>query len=242
MSLMLPLIEAANLALLVSAAAPVSLCPLVPPPQINVVTTRQLTEIRQTYSKDELKNLRADTKLPYQMQDLSHVETGGMMEGDIDIRYDVGFDDIPGNTAETVNQSCVRYSRIMITLHITPLIFIAKDYDKDSCWYDEIHKHEEQHIDVDEAMVKQYAQRIEEGLRLAFATPEDFVDGPVLPKKTAALKKAMGNNLAAMMGVLTQGMTRERMERQQDVDSLGNYGEIMNNCYHGNNVFTPAAP
>jgi hypothetical protein len=238
--MILPLIEAARAAILVSATMPASLCPVVPGPQISVVTTRQLTEIRQNYSKDELKALRTDTTLPYQLQDLSHVETGGIMRGDITIKYDVGFDEVPGNTAETVNDSCVRYAQIRITLHITPLIFIASEYGKESCWYKEIHKHEELHIDVDEDVVKKYAQRIEDGLKLAFATPDDFIDGPVKPKKAALLKKEMGQNLVAMIDVLAKDMARERFERQQDVDSLGGYGEIMNACYHGPTVFRPA--
>ncbi|MGZ9109264.1 MAG: hypothetical protein ACXW4B_10660 [Micavibrio sp.] len=233
-----PLIEAARAVVLVSATAP--WCPVVPAPQISVMTTRQLTEIRQNYNKDELKALRADTALPYQMQDLSHVETGGVMRGDIDIKYDVSFGEIPGNTAETVNHSCVRYAQIKITLHITPLIFIAREYGKDSCWYKEIHKHEELHIDVDEEVVKKYAQRIEDGLKLAFAAPDDFIDGPVKPKKAAVLKKEMGHNLVAMIDVLAKDMARERLERQQEVDSLGGYGEIMNACYHGPTVFRPA--
>lgn len=235
-----PLLETARAVVLVSAAVPASLCPIVPGPQISVLTTRQLTEIRQNYSKDELKALRADTELPYQLQDLSHVETGGVMRGDIDIKYDVSFGEVPGNTVETVNDACVRYAQITITLHITPLIFIASEYGKESCWYEEIHKHEELHIDVDEEVVKKYAQRIEDGLNLAFATPEDFIDGPVKPKKAAALKKYMGQNLVAMIDVLANDMARERLERQQEVDSLSGYGEIMNACYQGRNVFRPA--
>lgn len=228
----LPLPEIVTLAVLASAG----LCPNVPPPHIEVVASRQPTRIRQDLSKAELQDLRKDTKLPHQMMDLSHVETGGVLYSEIKIQHDVGFGTVPGNTAETVNQSCVRYENIRITLALNPEIYIASDYAPDSCWYHEIREHEESHIDMDEIVIMKYAKRVQDGMKLAFSTPADFIAGPVNPKKIDPLKKKMGEDLVTMVHVLTAGMGAERQEKQQGVDSLGGYAYIMNTCYDGPNV------
>lgn len=237
MTMLFPLSEVARHIILASTTT--GLCPVVPPPEISVVTTRQLTEIHQTYTKDELKAFRADTDLPHQMYDLSHVGTGGMIRSDINMKYEIDFDDVPGNTAETVNQSCVRYSKIRVTFNIEPLIFIASEYDKDSCWYKEIHKHEEMHIDVDENVVKKYSERVEDGLKMAFSMPDDSIAGPVDPKKTATLRKDMGRRVGVILTVMLKDLEYERVRRNQEIDSLGNFADIMNACYKGYRVYRP---
>lgn len=228
----LPIPDFLTMAVLASA----SLCPNVPPPNIEVVASREPTKIRHDMTKEQLQNLRKDTKLPYQMMDLSHVETGGVLHSDIEIKHDVGFGVVPGNTADTVNQACVRYENIRITFALNPVIFIASDYTPESCWYKEIREHEESHIDMDEVVILKYAKRVQEGMKMAFSAPADFIAGPVDPKKTDPLKEKMGNDLVAMVNVLTADMGAERQEKQQGVDSLGGYAYIMNTCYQGENV------
>ena len=224
--------------MLASASTGAGACPVVPPPQIFVETRRQKTEIRHDLTKDELLAMRSDTNLPYQMQDIAHIETGGMMQGDIRVSYDIVMDEIPGATAETVFDFCVRYQQIRVTLEIAPTIFIAKDHAPDSCWYHEIRQHEESHIDMDQVVVDKYSGRIKDGLALAFSMPEDNVAGPVKKKEISALKKQMGETLMAMVDVMARDMARERHVKQQGVDSVEGYGYIMNQCYDGDNVIT----
>lgn len=228
--------DIATLTVLASAG----LCPNVPPPNIDVIATRQPTRINQDLSKAELQNLRKDTELPHQMMNLSHVETGGVLYSEIQIQHDAGFGTVPGNTIDTVNQSCVRYENIRITFSLNPEIFIASDYAPDSCWYREIREHEESHIDMDEIIMMKYAKRVDDGMKLAFSSPADFIAGPVDPKKTAPLESKMGEDLVAMVKAMTVEMAAERQDKQQGVDSLGGYAYIMNSCYDGDNVVTVA--
>jgi hypothetical protein len=229
----LPLIK--PVAGLVLAAA--SLCPNVGPPQIAVEISRQKPLIHHEISKDELKGIKINTDMPYQMQDLSHVETGGMMRGDIHVNYKVATSIVPGNTVETVNMDCVRYDTVTLTLDIAPVIYIAKEYEPGSCWYDEILQHEMGHIDADQTVVEKYQARIRDGLNLAFSQPGDAIQGPVDPKKAEDLKKTMGKQVMDMTDMLVNDMARDRAEAQQSVDSLGGYAYIMNKCSTGDKVY-----
>ncbi len=210
-------------------------CPVVAAPDIFVETRRQKTEIRHDLTKAELLEIQGDTDLPYQMQNLAHVETGGMMSGDINISYEIVMDEIP--VATTVDSDlCVRYRQIRVVLEMDPTIFIARDYAPDSCWYHEIHQHEESHIDMDQIVIDKYSGRIQDGLAMAFSMPHDNVAGPVEMDGVPALKKQMGETLMAMVDVMLRDMARERQQKQQGVDSLRGYAYIMNRCYDGDNV------
>lgn len=230
----LPMFETINA--IVLAAAGAGVCPDVPPPRIAVLTRRQPTQIHHSLSQAELENFKTTTDLPMQMHDLSHVETGGLMRGDIGIGYQIDFGTTPGATPETNAHECVRYKDITVTLTIKPEIYVATNYAPQSCWYHEILEHEESHIDMDQVVIDKYSGRIEAGLKMAFSQPGDSTGGPVDPRGTEALKKDMGRNVVDMVNVMVRDMARERAEKQHGVDSFGGYAYIMNACYDGDNV------
>lgn len=221
---------------IILAATAFPACPNVPPPQIGVRMVMEKPIIQHGLSKADMAKARADTKVPYQMQDLQHVGRGGMMRGDIHVNYDVKTSAVPGNTLETVNQNCVRYDRVQVTLDLAPIIYIAKDYDEKSCWYNQILQHEESHIDMDRVVIEKYVERIKNGLMLAFSEPGDAIQGPVKPHQVDSLKKSMGEQLVNITTGLVADMSRERQEKQQGVDSIKGYAFIMNSCYQGDNV------
>lgn len=214
-------------------------CPSVQPPPIAVHVVQQPTVIREDLSKAEMKNFHPDTKLPYQMRDMQHVETGGMMQGDIAVGYKIETHEIPGDTAETVNLSCLRYTGIDVTLALSPVIYVAKDYPRQGCYHDKILEHEQAHVAMDQQVVEKYAARIEDGLKLAFASPADLVTGPVKPRRLKALRQQMMDTVMKATDVLVRDMLAERQRKQQAVDSVQGYAYIMNSCYSGSNVFTP---
>lgn len=219
--------------LLASAGA----CPAMPPPQIEVRTVFRESTIHHTLDKAALKETKSDTDLPYQMQNLADIETGGMMRGDIHVGYQIDMGDVPVAATDAGLDICVRYKTIVVTLDLAPEIFIARDYAADSCWYHEIREHEESHIDMDKVVIGKYAERITDGLKMAFSGAEDSASGPVGEEASGALKKQMGAAVMGMVDVMVRDMTRERLERQAGVDSVAGYGYIMNTCYDGDNVY-----
>lgn len=224
--------------IILASAQDAGACPVVPAPDIFVETRRQKTRIRHDLTKEELMAMQTDTDLPYQMKNIEHIETGGMMQGSIKVNYEIAMDEIPAATTGHVFDYCIRYRQVKVILELDPTIFIARDYAPDSCWYDEIGQHEESHIDMDQAVIDKYSQRIKDGLTLAFSMPQDNVAGPVKKDGIESLKKDMGQTVMAMVDVMVRDMVRERQEKQQGVDSLHGYAYIMERCYDGDNVIT----
>lgn len=211
-------------------AALAGACPEMPPPDVFVRTVRHETIVNNTLSQQELENFKADTDLPLQMQNMAHVETGGLMRGYITIGYKINMDTVPVADGGDV---CVRYQAIEVTLEMKPEIYIARQYQPGSCWYHEIMQHEESHIDMDQVVIDKYAKRVEDGLSMAFSMQGDNIFGPVPTEQVGNIKKTIGNNVVSMVTILTQDMMRERIEKQRVVDSLQGYAYLMNSCYTG---------
>lgn len=234
MMILAPLtLKAAGFIVLASAAPA---CPNVPAPRIGVEIVFEKPVINHERSIAQMRSTRMDTATPYQMRRLDHADRGGMIENDIGIDYNVETSVVPGNTAQTVNMSCVKYDSVQVRLTLRPKIYIARDYDEESCWYRETYQHEMSHVDMDMTVMEKYKERLRDGLALAFSGPQDGVQGPVNGKKVADLKKAMGNDLVSMTNALLSDMVRERLQQQQGVDSIENYAYIMDQCYRGGNV------
>lgn len=220
----------------VSPSPPAPACPNIIAPQIGVeiVVARPIIHHEQTIA--QMKLAQTDTPVPYQMKQLDHAARGGMIQDDIGIDYNIVTSEVPGNTAQTINMHCVKYDSVQVRLTLMPTIFIAKDYDENSCWYRETYQHEMSHVDMDRVVMEKYKGRLQDGLALAFSGPQDSVQGPVKKSGIKDLKKKMGEQLVSMTNSLLSDMVRERMENQQGVDSIENYAYIMNQCYHGTNV------
>ena len=215
---------------ILAAAAPTA-CPSVPAPNIVVEMRVKDPVISHDKSIAQMKMMRMDTNMPFEMQQFDHVDRGGMMSSEIQISYGVETSPVPGNTAETVNQNCVRYDNVDITLTLASKIFVAKDYAESSCYYQKTREHELGHFDMDKVVVEKYRMRLQDGLSLAFSGPQDAIQGPVSKRKIKALEKKMGEQIVGMTNGLLADMVRERQEKQQAVDSVQNYAYIMNSCY-----------
>lgn len=222
--------------IVLASTAPAPACPNVNAPQIGVEIAVEKAVVAHDQSIAQMRSTQMDTAVPYQMKQLAHADRGGMIQDDIKIEYSVQTSEVPGNTAETINMKCVRYDAVQVRLTLKPTIFIAKDYDENSCWYKETYEHEMSHVDMDRVVMEKYKGRLQDGLALAFSGPQDGVQGPVKKSGVKDLKKKMGNDLVNMTNSLLSDMVRERMEQQQGVDSVANYAYIMDQCYHGTNV------
>lgn len=213
------------------AAATQPACPSVSAPNIVVEMRVKEPVINHKKTIAQMKLMRMDTTMPFEMRQFDHLDRGGMMSAEIQIHYGVKTSPVPGNTAETVNMHCVRYDNVDITLTLAPKIFVARDYADHSCYYQKTLQHELGHVDMDKVVVEKYRMRLQDGLSLAFSGPQDAIAGPVAKRKIKALEKKMGEQIVGMTNGLLADMVRERQEKQQAVDSVQNYAYIMNACY-----------
>lgn len=208
--------------------ASTGLCPNLPGPDIIVSIQHHEAEIRNDLTRAELQELRGGVDLAYQLQDHAHAEVGGMLRGDIGVKYRINFDQVPNNAEGDI---CVRYKTVRVILEMNPVIFVAQEYAPPACLYREIYQHEATHLAVDKSIMEKYAQRMRDGLAMAFSLPGDSVSGPVQAGGVPALKEEMGGSVMAMTKILMQDMARERVERQAAIDVPENYRLVVRRCY-----------
>lgn len=202
------------------------LCPTLPGPGIIVSIQHDDVEIRNDLTRAQLQEMHDDIDLAYRVNDHAHDEIGGMLRGDIAIKYKINFDQVPVR-----NGVCVRYNTVHVVLAIDPVIFVAREYAPPACMYREIYGHEEMHLAVDKSVMEKYAQRMRDGLAMAFSLPGDGVAGPVPVHAVPAFKEDMGRAVMGIANILVQDMARERAERQAAVDAPENYVQVMRRCY-----------
>lgn len=218
----LPVTETLNAAIMVATMQ----CAAFLPPKIEVEVARKPTTIDHSLTKEELQAFDTDTKLPREMRSLSHVDTGGIMNADINIKYDIDF----AHSGVLMRGHCVHIKKIHVTLQLNPRIYIAADYPEGTCFYEAIREHEESHIDMDEVVLGKYAERIRDGLGILFKTSEDATAGPVSKRRIKELEKNAGASVMRSIDVLLKDMARDRAEKQAGVDSAEGYNYITTTC------------
>ena len=151
----------------------------------------------------------------------------GHYSGDIGIRYDV--------TASTVQTpaglSCAAIEAITITLTHTAALRIADTHAPGSCFHAAIMDHEQDHAEIDRRLLRKFGPRIEDGLKLAYATAPDYTAGP-FPAGQGAKDEAarFGPAVMAVVEVLTADMFRQREAAQAGLDTPESYRALTASC------------
>lgn len=203
------------------------LCPALPGPDIIVSIQHHDAEVRNDLTSAQLQELRGDMDVAHQTPDGDHAKILGLLHGDIAIKYRINFAKVPQSSG---SGACLRYDRIHVVLELAPVIFVARDYAPQHCLYREIFQHEEAHLAVDRRVMDKYAQRLRDGLMMAFSMPGDGVAGPVADDAMVAFQEDMGRAVMGMADVVVQDMAQERVERQAAVDSPEHYARVMRRC------------
>lgn len=200
-------------------------CQLKSAPQISVVASDTNVKYDHTKSQAQLDNFENDTISPYGANVQTHV--GGLMSGEVSLSQNVRM---LQETYEMLGQGCLYIDSIKVDIHITPTIYIAREYPKTGCMYKEIMKHEQKHIKVDRAIVNKYTNIIIKGLDAAFKKAGGYAYGPMA---VADIPGAQDKLQAYSKGIIKQYadmMSEERRILQQKVDSLEEYERVRKVC------------
>jgi len=201
------------------------LCGKSAPPVItvNVVTGPVTFDTKQ--SADALRHIEIDTVSPW--PETYHTAVGGIMQGRISADHKITF-----NRAKDVKRgsACVWFERIDVTLRADPKIYIANDLQDKTCWFREVFAHEAKHVAEDHALLERYKQRVKDGLYMVFSTHADYASGPVPLVGLKATQGQMKENVTQALNAMFAMMARERAQRQQSLDNLGEYIKISRGC------------
>ncbi len=205
------------------AYAPIACVPRIPP-KVSVIPSKSQVKYDFSKSRSDLQNFDIDTISPYGPEHKSHV--GGLMSGSIQIGRSIGY---MHETYKQVGKGCVHLKEIDVKIHIEPTIYIASEYKKGSCLYNEILKHEKKHVREDQLIVNKYAMKI--GQALAKVMDDNGpVFGPYKIEELPAIQKNMNETLGTVIDSFNTKMNDERRVRQQAIDSRSEYDQVSERC------------
>ena len=208
-----------------AARAGEAVCAGLLPPVIEVKLSYGEVAFDTKRSMDELAGLRIDTASPW--PEAYHTGVGGVMQGAISANHNIRFNRV--RDAKT-GRGCVWFDRVEVTLRLDPKIYIARDLQNKECWFREVFAHEAKHIEEDRALLEKYRRVFAQGLTFAFADTRDYAVGPIGAAGMDTVRDYLENNVVDAVGGLMSRLMRERAQRQQGIDSIGEYIQISRKC------------
>lgn len=211
------------LALVMMLSAEAFGCEQAARPAVRISLAETPAEFDLTHSVADLSRMPVDTQSPYPSH--YHTEVGGVMNGEITLEHRVVF-----NRDAADGRECVILKEIIVELSISPTIYIASDYQSQTCLFKQIFAHESKHVEIDRALVRKYEGRIADAMNMMLMMPADYSSGWLDPAEAEGVQYDMQVGLENALEVLFNKMMRERNERQQEVDSLDEYTRITRAC------------
>jgi hypothetical protein len=199
-------------------------CPTREPTKINIVPRTEEVEFDTSQSLRDIQGYSMDTVDPYGFH--GNTITQGFMKGTIGLEQRITFGEAQ---MKRYGASCVWYDTITIELVIDPTIVIASEISKDRCMAKAIGTHELKHVRVDREIVNKYAKQMGTKLFDALKT-RGFSAGPFKSDRKEEVTEKMQRVVQQILELEYQKMDIERRERQRDVDSLGEYESVDEQC------------
>jgi hypothetical protein len=105
------------------------------------------------------------------------------------------------------------------------VVYIASEIPEDSCGFNEIMAHEQKHIDVNKAILDEYAPRIERELK-------DYLkmNGVFKQVKEDYARAVMHEKLQQLLNNIAEEMGSDNQRRQQAIDTRAEYERVSADC------------
>ncbi len=212
------------LALLVCVPASVMACELAPVrPAIHIHVSETPVAFDLSQSIEDLNQVPIDTKSPYPSS--YHTDVGGVMSGEVAVEHRLSF-----HKDKLGENFCVSLGEVNITITTRPKIYIASDFQDQTCWFKQTFLHEAKHVEIDRALIEKYEGQFTDGLNMILMEPADYSSGWVESSAMAGAQYQIQFGVERALEVLFAKMVRERQEKQQEVDSLHEYTRISRAC------------
>ncbi len=191
-----------------------------------VLVTPLRTAVRYNFStpREKLGQFDIDTISPYGKG--RDVKVGGLMEGEIRVESRVGQ---VQETYKYHKQACVHLDSVTIIVHSDPVIYVASEYAKGSCEQRAIVDHEKKHVEIDRAIVNEFAGRLENKIRIHLRNT-GYVFGPYPTAGLSARQRSIQDGIDQIVKDETKKMTDARQKAQQAIDNAQEYERVRLVC------------
>jgi hypothetical protein len=203
--------------------ASLAACPAPPPPTVTMEFTHDPAIERNDISNRDLGKIEVRTTFSKARNEPFKMD--GITLNDFAPAYLVDFDS--GWNPET-QMHCLSVKSVKITVHYTPVIFIASEYRKGTCGYRERLLHEARHVNTDIITFKELLPTLQRGVAAAAAAL-----GAAGPLKTENILPARDRMIDQLRQALINEVDKEehvRFSRHQAIDTRHEYLRVTNAC------------
>lgn len=187
------------------------------PPRIDVIQLQKPTEFVRNFTSTGLTKMHEGN---FRMDAPSVLGLGG---GPMSLKLDTVYE-----TKREGSVSCVRPGGISITFTITPVIMIARNYEKGSCEYEAVLTHEQKHIDAFSDFQTLYADKLK--AYVARIARERIRAKVVSNVNVAFEQKQMDQTLKTALDSYLETMQEALYKRQMKIDSPQEYAHVAAQC------------
>ena len=174
-------------------------------------------------TSEDLKNFHIDTISPYGPQ----VETipGGLTNDKLTISFRTS---VTGTTYPTLKLFCMWYDTITVQIHLSPVVYVAKNHHPRTCQHKEILEHEKKHVRADREIANKYARQV--GVELQKAVNRIGALGPYPESDKEEMQKKMMEHIKSVIVSQELSMQEDQRRMQEAIDSLEEYERVRKAC------------
>jgi hypothetical protein len=189
-----------------------------------VIPRTQEVEYDREQSLAALQNYSTDTVDPYGFH--GQTITQAFMKGTIGLEHNIKFGQA---LIKKYKAACIWYEEITVEIKIDPTIVIAKEIYADPCMRKAVIGHELKHVRVDREIVNKYAKVMGKKLYTELKS-RGFEAGPFPMENAQEVANKMQRVVHQILDLEYQKLGIERMEKQREVDSKGEYDRVDEMC------------
>lgn len=131
-------------------------CGLKEPVVIDVVTHQAKTQYDFQKNTLELKALGKGAYSPYESE--RDIYLRGLAKGSISWGSDLSFH---WSRYEGENNVCMQLTRLHVNIDYKPTVYVADEFPEGTPSFNRVLKHEEEHVDINNSVMKLYARKVE---------------------------------------------------------------------------------
>ena len=200
-----------------------------PPPEINVRIFEEKTTFDTDKTKNELTKIKSSSPIysAYTQENMHGKLIGGMMVDALRMDHEINSKQYHVNKN---GYSCFQIDKINIDIHLSPKIYIAKEFVKNDCWFNHILSHELQHLDIDRDIADKYRRIINNALKISLSNTDRYWSGPVKEADIIDIKERKKSFINTILRISFDKIKEERAARQSAIDKREDEHPTSSSC------------
>ena len=202
-------------------------CTVPQPPAIRINLVTDPVDYDFSEDSHQLSAMKTDTVNPYAPG--TDTATGGLRADHPETSINIKWGSL---LYKAQNALCLWYEGVDITVALHPKIYLAKDFDNETCRR-AILEHEMKHIEIDHEVINDYGQYMGDAIRETI--DQAGAMGPYRPAERKDIEKFLTDRVMNTLHEQTAILDGKMSARQGEIDTLAEYDRISKICDEARN-------